>query len=199
LIPIVALTANAFADDVRACREAGMDEFVSKPIRRKTLVDTLAKLLADRPLFSAVSAPAEADLAGLPVTPAAEVTMTDVAAILDRAAFDGLVSEIDADGVAAAFAVFVQETVHRLALLDRFDAERNRKRIRDEAHTLKGAAATFGMRQLAELAKALEYAAPTIPPDDYRDIVARLSAAFAVAQVEAQAALNDALARQPAR
>jgi CheY-like chemotaxis protein/HPt (histidine-containing phosphotransfer) domain-containing protein len=198
-IPIVALTANAFADDVRACREAGMDEFVSKPIRRKTLADTLAKLLANRPLFAAASVPAEPGLAGLPMTPAAEVTMTDVAAILDRAAFDGLVGEIDADGAAAALAVFVQETIHRLALLDRLDAAGDRKRIRDEAHTLKGAAATLGMRQLAELAKTLEHEAATIPADGYRDLVARLSAAFAVARAEAEAALNDVTTRQQAR
>jgi len=194
-VPIVALTANAFADDVRACREAGMDAFVSKPIRRRTLIDTLARLLTKHPLF-AVSTPA---LAALPVTPPAEVAMTDVAPILDRAAFDMLVGEIDADGVAAALSVFARETAARLAVLGRLDAGCERARIRDEAHTLKGAAATFGMRQVAELAKSLEDVAPTMTQAGCKDLVARLEAAFAVAQAEAAEALRMTAASAQAR
>ena len=41
-IPMIALTANAFADDVKACRDAGMDEFIAKPMRKKVLIEKLA-------------------------------------------------------------------------------------------------------------------------------------------------------------
>ena len=44
-LPIVALTANAFAEDERACLEAGMDDFLTKPIRREVLVERLEKWL----------------------------------------------------------------------------------------------------------------------------------------------------------
>lgn len=40
---ILALTANAFASDHAACREAGMDGFLSKPVRKQNL---LAKLVS---------------------------------------------------------------------------------------------------------------------------------------------------------
>jgi signal transduction histidine kinase/FixJ family two-component response regulator len=48
-IPIVALTANAFADDVKACRDAGMSDFVAKPIRKKLLIEKLVMAVADHP------------------------------------------------------------------------------------------------------------------------------------------------------
>ena len=52
-IPIVALTANAFPEDVKMCRDAGMNDFVAKPIRKKVLVERMAAMLADHPLLRA--------------------------------------------------------------------------------------------------------------------------------------------------
>ncbi len=42
--PVVALTANAFDDDRRACREVGMDGFLTKPLDPAALDATLARL-----------------------------------------------------------------------------------------------------------------------------------------------------------
>jgi len=39
---IIALTANAFDEDREACRNAGMDDFLTKPIERERLLDALA-------------------------------------------------------------------------------------------------------------------------------------------------------------
>ncbi|NIZ59749.1 histidine kinase [Sedimentitalea sp. CY04] len=47
---IVALTANAFESDREACLAAGMDHFLSKPINKSHLIDTLATLQAERRL-----------------------------------------------------------------------------------------------------------------------------------------------------
>ena len=44
-IPIVAMTANAFADDVIAAREAGMTGYIAKPIDMKVVRTVLAQAL----------------------------------------------------------------------------------------------------------------------------------------------------------
>jgi CheY-like chemotaxis protein len=44
-LPIIALTANAFPEDARLCREAGMSDFLAKPLRKQTLVDAILRSL----------------------------------------------------------------------------------------------------------------------------------------------------------
>ena len=46
-VPIIALTANAFEEDVQQCLQAGMNEHLSKPVDIDTLVLTLGRLLAE--------------------------------------------------------------------------------------------------------------------------------------------------------
>ena len=45
VLPIIALTANAFPEDVRICREAGMSDFIAKPLRKPALVAALLRAL----------------------------------------------------------------------------------------------------------------------------------------------------------
>ena len=72
-LPIIALTANAFPEDARLCREAGMSDFLAKPLRKQALVDTILRALGlapERgdlsaewapPLMPAMSGPAATD------------------------------------------------------------------------------------------------------------------------------------------
>jgi CheY-like chemotaxis protein len=47
-IPIIALTANAFEEDVQQCMQAGMNAHLSKPVEIELLKKNLARLLSPR-------------------------------------------------------------------------------------------------------------------------------------------------------
>jgi signal transduction histidine kinase/CheY-like chemotaxis protein/HPt (histidine-containing phosphotransfer) domain-containing protein len=139
-IPIIALTANAFPEDVQACFAAGMDRFVPKPVTRDMLLSVLVSALtAQEPPAEPIPPPA-----GNPAAPAT----------LDTAFLDEMVDSIGGDGVAEMVALFARETRDRLARLAVPIDDPNV--LGREVHTLKGGARTVGASHLAELAAAAE-------------------------------------------
>ena len=44
-IPIIAMTANAFAEDVQAALNAGMNDHVAKPIDMEILISVITKYI----------------------------------------------------------------------------------------------------------------------------------------------------------
>jgi CheY-like chemotaxis protein len=45
-VPIFAMTANAFAEDVQAAKRAGINEHLAKPLEPEILIETMGKWLA---------------------------------------------------------------------------------------------------------------------------------------------------------
>ncbi len=46
-VPIFAMTANAFIDDIQLSLDAGMNEYLTKPLREKDIVKALLKHLGE--------------------------------------------------------------------------------------------------------------------------------------------------------
>ena len=164
VLPIIALTANAFAEDIKLCRDAGMSDFLAKPLRKQAMVAAILRAIG--PVASpAASLPAEPESTAAPVS-------------LDRTALAQLTEAIGEDGVRQTFAVFARATEDRLALFRRFTEGKDRKLIEIEAHALKGSARTLGASEVSDIATLIEHRAAQISADELRDAVERLDAAY---------------------
>jgi signal transduction histidine kinase/DNA-binding response OmpR family regulator len=174
-VPIIAFTANAFAEDIKACHEAGMNDFVVKPARKKALVDAILRVLPGPAPTERLSECAAPPLAMAETEPTAN---TAAEPAYDHSAFEELAREIGRDGACEIRTVFFAETEARLKLLRRLSVDTDRSTIGREAHSLKSAAGTFGYSQLASVARLIEKRAEQLSSDQYLKLLDHVDAAF---------------------
>jgi signal transduction histidine kinase/CheY-like chemotaxis protein/HPt (histidine-containing phosphotransfer) domain-containing protein len=146
-IPIVAMTAHAMKGDKEKCLEAGMDDYVSKPIRRKDLADVLARIV-ERFL---TEAPADGEPAAASATDANEGGRM----ILDEAA---LLEECDNDKalLRRMVEIFDRDAGERLPRLREAIRAGTAEAVKQDAHALKGGIGTFYAKAAYDTAYALE-------------------------------------------
>jgi HPt (histidine-containing phosphotransfer) domain-containing protein len=166
-VPVIALTADVLADARGRCLEAGMDDYLAKPMHLEELAALLQRwaplpgtLIASEPATEAPAvAPSEpavgavSAVAALPADPPAEVCVLDPEVLASfRVATDVDTAELLQTLVQQLRA----EVPGRLLALGDALAQGDGATLARVAHLLAAQAATVGLREVAALAAQLE-------------------------------------------
>ena len=162
-LPIVAMTANAMQADREACRDAGMDDYVPKPIEPRELFQTLLKWIKPRD-----GALHEADAPGLP---AARMSIDEVGGPRLPVGIQGLDTELGLRRVLGKLPFYVSmlekyvagQSGVVMAIREAIAAGDHETATR-LAHTTKGVSGNIGASVVQKLAEALEDALKQAPP-----------------------------------
>lgn len=144
-VPIIAMTAHALKGDREKCINAGMDDYIAKPIHPKKLCDVIEKWL---------NAPEEAHEAEIVHEPLPKDDIFDKDSFLDRLLGDEDLSKKIIKG-------FIEDSLRQIGILKEAFDNRDTNVIHSQAHSLKGAAANISATALKELAYQIEIAGET--------------------------------------
>lgn len=148
---IVALTANAMAANRDACRQAGMDGFITKPVQSESL---------RRVMQYANALPK----AGSPSTV--------------RTCIKDLHDALGPEAVVELLTAFLDDTPHRLAELRTLAAGKDAPTFARAAHSIAGSCGIFGLIEMRDLGLSIEDMARTGAGKQCNEAINRLEAQF---------------------
>ena len=187
--PVIALTANAFAEDRARCIDAGMDDYLSKPYSEDQLYGMLQTWLQATPATNAVAV--HNDDRNAEKLPPARAAADAPPAALDTAIADAVLDEAVLDEavlapmrskrpdllarIIKAYLAYAPAAIADLAAAGR---EGDRERLGRHAHSLKSSSANLGANGLSAMCRELEQTAKTADIDTCRAQTAKICATF---------------------
>jgi two-component system, sensor histidine kinase and response regulator len=164
--PIIAMTANAMQGDREKAIDAGMDDYVSKPVSREELGAVLRRWISGTPAYR---------------VPGAEDRVAHARSPLDLeviASMRGLQGEGETDIVAELADMFLGDARPRLSALEEAVQNDDAPAIESLAHTLKGSSGNMGARGMSDLCARLEDAGASGDLSQGFRLLERLKAEF---------------------
>ncbi|MDQ3965352.1 MAG: response regulator [Actinomycetota bacterium] len=148
--PIIAMTANAMQGDREEALAAGMDDYVSKPVKPEELEAVLKRWVSEETREPEAAAIPEADDGSVREDPEDP---------LDRSVLEDLRElqrEDEPDILAMFVEVFFSDVPQQLTALREAVRNGDAHSMRRAAHMLKGSCGTMGARRMAKICEQLE-------------------------------------------
>jgi len=153
-VPIIAMTAHALHGDRERCLDAGMNDYLTKPVVPRALAEALRKWLPPEREMSGLPAPAGEQI---PAPPPVQVNAIKEVKVFDRA--DMMARLMDDEELAhTVVAGFIEDIPKQIGLLKDYLKAGDVKATERQAHSIKGAAAIVGGEVMRATAFEMEKA-----------------------------------------
>jgi len=144
-IPIIAMTAHALIGDRDKCLAAGMNDYISKPIKTDEFIALLDKWLNVAKNYGEVMEESN------------KFHEEETSLVFDKNHFSSM-SMDDKEFQIDLITTFISDTAERISKLEQFFQNHDFAKATAEGHTIKGASYALGANLLGDIAKTLEFA-----------------------------------------
>ncbi len=165
-VPIVAVTAFSHEEDRQRCKEAGVDEFMVKPVRIEALAEVLAR-------WTPVAAGVEPEPAA-----SSPATLEDPVRLELDQAIQRLSADLDPELVQDVIRLFLEDTGERIGEIRGLTNAGQRDELRNAAHKIKGSCGSLGAKRLMAACGRLEELAQNGAPDEVAAAIETVSEEF---------------------